>query len=123
MLVLAMGLTSIPKLPNFEGSYIFDAPVFHVQDLHTRAPAMLTSAKEVVVYGASKSGFDAAYLFTLNCIQVRFIVRKNGGGLAWMVPALLTSLRLRLENLAATRLLRFFSPCVWGDADEFKDLY
>ncbi|CCF38584.1 hypothetical protein CH063_09642 [Colletotrichum higginsianum] len=46
----------------------------------------------------------------------------TGHGPCWMAPPFVTPLSKWLEKLANTRMLTWFSPCVWGDADGYTGI-
>ncbi|KAK8071288.1 hypothetical protein PG997_011491 [Apiospora hydei] len=92
-LVVATGLTSQPFLPKFNGQEMFDVPLFHSKDFLTHAGTIET-AKSVTVFGGTKSSWDAVYEYATNGVHVDWVIRD-------------------------TRLLTWFSPCVWGDADGY----
>lgn len=119
-LVFATGLTNNPFVPQFPGQKTFEAPVFHVRYLKENVPALIQSAKNVVVLGGSKSAYDAAYAFASQGVKVDWIIRESGHGAVWMAPPLVTPLKKRLEGLVGVRFLTWFSPCIWGDQDGFS---
>ena len=119
-LVIATGLTSQPFIPKFKGSESFDAPIFHAKELHKRAGETVREGNNVIVFGGSKSGFDAAYAHVSQGATVDWIIRKSGTGPVWMAPAYVTPLKQRFEKLVGIRFLTWLSPCIWGDNDGFS---
>ncbi|KAJ9149112.1 FAD/NAD(P)-binding domain-containing protein [Pleurostoma richardsiae] len=117
-LVVATGLTSEPFLPDFDGQDEFNVPIFHVKDFLRRADT-LDSAKQVTVFGGTKSAWDTVYAYATRGIQVDWVIRSSGHGPAWMAPPYVTPLKKWLEKLVHTRMLTWFSPCIWGDADGY----
>lgn len=117
-LILATGVTSEASMPQFEGHESFAAPIFHAKDFRQRDDTLLTS-RSVVVVGGAKSAWDAAYAFAEAGIFVDLIIRENGRGPIWMAPPYVTPLKRWLESLLVTRLLTWFSPCIWGDEDGY----
>ena len=117
-LIVATGLTSEPFLPVLDGSEEFNAPIFHTKDFSQHAES-LKKAENVVVYGGSKSGWDAAYAYSTAGVKVDLVIRDSGRGPVWMAPPYVTPLQKWLEKLAFTRLLTWLSPCIWGDADGY----
>ncbi|KAF8461227.1 hypothetical protein BDZ91DRAFT_830109 [Kalaharituber pfeilii] len=109
-LVVATGLTSEPFLPTFSGAEKFEAPIIHCGDLLQHSENLFTTAKNVAIFGGTKSAWDAAYAFATRDIHVDWIIRESGHGPCWMAP----------PYLVTTRFLTWFSPCVWGEADGFK---
>ena len=72
-LIVATGLTSEPFLPVLDGSEEFNAPIFHTKDFSQHAES-LKKAENVVVYGGSKSGWDAAYAYSTAGFKVDLVV-------------------------------------------------
>jgi hypothetical protein len=138
-LVVATGLTSEPNIPTLPGQEHFDAPLFHGKYLpkHTE---LLDKAKRVTVYGGAKMAYDAVYEFASHGVEVDWVIRgsppfcrpepeisadkwhdtETGRGPMWMSPPYVTPLNKWLEKLVMTRLLTFFSPCIWGEADGYS---
>jgi cation diffusion facilitator CzcD-associated flavoprotein CzcO len=118
-LVVATGMTSQPFMPEFAGAKEFGAPIFHCKDMKANEDSVFQTAKEVVVLGGTKSGWDAAHAYATQGAQVHLVVRESGRGPIWMVPGNLTPLKLRFEKIPSVRFLTWFSPCVWGEYDGF----
>ncbi|KAK8102245.1 hypothetical protein PG984_015391 [Apiospora sp. TS-2023a] len=117
-LVVATGLTSQPFMPDFNGQESFEAPLFHNKDFLKHAGTIKT-AKSVTVFGGTKSAWDAVYEYATNGVHVDWVIRASGHGPCWMAPPYVTPLKKWLEKLVHTRLLTWFSPCVWGSADGY----
>ncbi|KAJ5367911.1 uncharacterized protein N7496_007671 [Penicillium cataractarum] len=118
-LIVATGITSQAYLPNFEGQDTFGAPIFHCRDMQQHEPEILKAGERVTVFGGTKSAWDAAYACATSGMQVDWIIRESGHGPNWMAPPYVTPLKKWLEKLVTTRLLTWFSPCIWGDADGY----
>ncbi|RAL11863.1 flavin-binding monooxygenase-like protein [Aspergillus homomorphus CBS 101889] len=125
-LIMATGMTSQAYLPTFRGQESFTPPLLHIKDLrHHQAqifapPPSKETLKEqsIVIFGATKSAWDAIYAAsTTTPYRVDWIIRSTGHGPTWMAPAYVTPLKIWLEKLVTTRLLTWFSPCIWGSAD------
>jgi hypothetical protein len=127
-LIIATGQTSQPYFPErlFENQEAFKQPIFHCVDLHKYESELFDKSskeeggKRITVFGSAKSAFDAAYTIaeTYNT-PVDMIIRASGHGPIWMCPALVTPLKKFLEKLMTVRLLTWFSPCIWGNADGY----
>lgn len=136
-LVVATGLTSQAFLPHFQGQEDFDAPLFHGKDFLKHADTLRT-AKSVTVFGGTKTAWDLVYQYATKGIQVNWVIRgerkskirvvacmmanipscvESGHGPVWMAPPYVTPLKKWLEKLVHTRMLTWFSPCSWGNAD------
>ncbi|KAF8251482.1 FAD/NAD(P)-binding domain-containing protein [Wilcoxina mikolae CBS 423.85] len=119
-LVVATGLTSEPFLPDFEGADEFGAPIIHCGNLRQHSEALFAEATNVVVFGGTKSAWDAAYAFATRGVHVDWVIRESGHGPVWMSPPYVTPLKKWLEKLVTTRFLTWFSPCIWSGADGFN---
>jgi hypothetical protein len=120
-LVMATGMTSTPFLPTFAGQDTFSAPLFHMKDFLSHSDT-LESAKNVVVCGGAKSAWDAVYAYASKGIHVDWVIRETGHGPVWMAPPYVTPLKKWLEKLVTTRLLTWFSPCIWGTNDGYSGI-
>ncbi|TID14199.1 hypothetical protein E6O75_ATG09278 [Venturia nashicola] len=112
-LVVATGLTSEPWIPPIDKS-VFKGPIFHSKELgkaETNKTLDDDKIEEVVVYGGSKSSFDATYLLIKAGKKVNWIVRPDGGGPSIMTPRKIMGMSsIELNN---TRLFGLFSPNVF----------
>lgn len=118
-LVMSTGLHSTPFLPKFSGADESNVDVIHCSDLLQHSEKLFANAKNVTVFGGTKSAWDTAYTFASKGIHVDMIIRESGHGPCWMAPPYVTPLKKWLEKLVSTRFLTWLSPCVWGDADGF----
>lgn len=117
-LVVATGLTSEPFRPEFDGEDTYSGKIFHIKNFPNFTET-LDSARRVTVFGGTKSGWDAVYAYATRGIQVDWVIRSSGHGPSWMAPPYVTPLNKWLEKLVMTRLLTWFSPCIWGPADGY----
>ncbi|KAL2883369.1 hypothetical protein SGCOL_001049 [Colletotrichum sp. CLE4] len=92
-LIVATGLTSEPWLPHFDGQESFGGRIFHGKYFQQNADTLKT-AKTVTVFGGTKFAWDAVYSYATAGVKVNWVIRY-------------------------TRMLTWFSPCVWGDADGY----
>ncbi|KAL2826911.1 hypothetical protein BJY01DRAFT_241271 [Aspergillus pseudoustus] len=116
-LILATGITSQPYLPALPGADSFARPVFHSSAMPLYHKSVVTNpSSRIAVYGATKSAWDAVYAAATAGASVDWIIRDNGHGPCWMSPPYVTPLQRWLEKLVTTRLLTWFSPCIWSDA-------
>ncbi|PMD44897.1 FAD/NAD(P)-binding domain-containing protein [Hyaloscypha variabilis F] len=116
--VIATGVTGNPNMPDITGADTFDAPLFHAKDF-LQNKELLKTANKVVVYGGSKSAWDAVYAYSTSGIQVEWVIRESGGGPCWMSPIWVTPLKKCLEHLVLTRLLSLFTPTFLGNGDGY----
>lgn len=119
-LIVASGLCSAPQIPSFQhiGGNDFGSPIFHGKDMANRLDTF-QDCKNVVVFGGTKMAWDAAYAYASAGAQVHWVIRSSGHGPCWMAKASVSPLNVRVEQLIMTRLLTWFSPCIWG-GDAFK---
>jgi len=123
-LVIGTGLTSSPKSVATKGQESFGKPVLHHGELTLQGPDIVKNPEmqTIAVLGGSKTAYDAVHLFASSGKKVEWIIRKSGHGPTWMAPAhvYLGPMRCWLEKLTTTRVLTWFSPCIWGDADGYS---
>ncbi|KAI0100794.1 hypothetical protein GGR51DRAFT_345255 [Nemania sp. FL0031] len=120
-LILATGLTSEPFLPHFQGQEVFGGRIFHGKDFQQNSDTLKT-AKAATVFGATKFAWDAVYAYATAGVKVNWVIRSSGHGPCWMAPPYVTPLKKWIEKLANMRLLTWFSPCIWGDADGYSTI-
>ncbi|KFA65394.1 hypothetical protein S40285_00519 [Stachybotrys chlorohalonatus IBT 40285] len=113
-LIVATGVTSQPLMPHIKGQEDYGRPLFHSKDFGAFATTLETSNR-VTVFGGTKSGWDAAYAYATRGVSVDWVIRATGHGTCWMAPPIVTPLKKWLEKLVNTRLVHWFSPCIWGD--------
>lgn len=122
-LIIATGLTSRPNSNCFLGSEDFEKPIIQFASLPEESSRLLAdpSIKHITVFGGGKAAYDTVYLFAKSGKSVTWVMRKSGSGPIYMAPAhiYLGPFRCWLEKLTATRVVSWFSPCIWGDADGF----
>ncbi|KAL4740766.1 hypothetical protein BDV11DRAFT_184854 [Aspergillus similis] len=115
-LILATGVTSQPYLPSIRGEEAFARPLFHTIEMPKHLESTLRKpGNRIAVLGGTKSAWDAVYAAATAGAQVDWIIRDNGHGPCWMAPPYVTPLKKWLEKLVTTRLLTFFSPCIWAE--------
>ena len=122
-LIVATGLTNSPVPININGQEHFNAPVINFAHFRQEAAKFLNnpSIEHVAVYGGAKAAYDTVYMLASHGKRVSWVIRESGHGPTYMAPAhvYLGPFRCWLEKLTTTRLLTFFSPCVWGQFDGF----
>lgn len=122
-LIVATGITSQAYLPSFQGQETFEAPLVHCRDMLAHEETLFHGKGErMTVFGGTKSAWDAVYAGATSGKQVDWVIRESGHGPTWMAPPYVTPLKKWLEKLVTTRLLTWFSPCIWGDADGFANV-
>lgn len=73
-LVVATGMTSEPFMPHIEGQETYGNPIFHGLSF-LEDEGLLSSAKNVTVFGGTKSAWDAVYAAAIKGIKVDWIIR------------------------------------------------
>jgi cation diffusion facilitator CzcD-associated flavoprotein CzcO len=125
-LIIACGLTTHPNKPDLRGASSFNAPLLHAIDLGSISPRLLDSnPKDIVVLGASKSAWDAAYIFARNpntTTTVHLVIRTSGNGPTWIAKAYATPLLAWAEKLLMRRAVSWFSPCIFGESDGYASV-
>ena len=111
-LVVATGLTSLPKMPMLPNQHDYLGPICHHKDFGQATKSFLSesSSYNIVVLGAGKSATDMVYECVKKGKLVHWIIRKDGEGPALYIPA---SGGKKFENSTeqgATRLAQTFSP-------------
>ncbi len=74
-LIVATGMTSEAFLPAFEGSEAFDVPLFHCRNF-LDYESTLGTANNVVIFGGTKSAWDAVYAYAAKGIKVDWVIRS-----------------------------------------------
>ena len=138
-IVVATGLSSEEFLPKFDGEETFNLPIFHTKHFPKYSDT-LDTAKSVTVLGGTKSAWDAVYAYASKGVQVNWVIRgifrtqvasylhtsdiciASGHGPIWQAPPYVTPFKKWLEKLVNTRLLTWFSPCIWGFADGYTGI-
>lgn len=87
-LIIAIGITNAPHIPQHKGTEDFEAPIVHSSQLGLRSPEIFAdeSTNTVAVLGGGKSAYDAAYLAASHGRKVEWIIRKSGKGPVWVMP-------------------------------------
>lgn len=118
-IIMATGLTSEPRMPSFPGREDFEGHVLHSKVLGRPDTGNLLkdpSIRHVLVYGGSKSAFDAVYLLLRAGKTVDWVIREGGGGPSVMTPlSILGQPSFRLNN---SRVFSLFSPDPFMPATE-----
>jgi len=111
--VVATGLTSLPKMPTFLlHQEEFKGPVRHHKDFGEVSKSLLNTSdcKNVAVVGAGKSATDMVYESVKKGKSVSWIIRKNGEGPALFFTAPGGGRYENSTEKGATRLNATFSP-------------
>ncbi|KAH7324221.1 hypothetical protein B0I35DRAFT_158238 [Stachybotrys elegans] len=117
-LIVGTGQTSEPFVPHFEGQETFGRPIFHGKDWPKYADT-LNKDTNITVFGGSKFAWDAVYQYASAGAKVNWVIRSSGHGPCWMSSSWVTPFSRWIEELANTRVLTWFSPCVWGQHDGY----
>lgn len=118
-LIVASGLTSSPNFPQYPGKESFGGLYFHAKDFH-RQEATIKTAQNVTVVGGAKSAYDVAYGYATQGAHVDMVIRPKGKGPVWIPKPWVLGGKFRLEKLVSVRLLTWFSPGPFADADGYS---
>ncbi|KAF1837960.1 flavin-binding monooxygenase-like protein-like protein [Decorospora gaudefroyi] len=114
-LVIAVGNTNKPVLPDYPTSKSFQPLVIHAKDFPSHYPDIVRPNSHTVIVGSGKSAWDVAYACaTQPSATATILIRPDGNGPVWMTPSHVTPLGLWLEKLVHTRFFGFMSPCPWA---------
>jgi cation diffusion facilitator CzcD-associated flavoprotein CzcO len=113
-LIIAVGNTNKPKMPNYPTSPDFEPPVIHSNDFPNQVAKFVRPASQTLVIGGGKSAWDVAYACaTQSDATVTLLIRPSGNGPNWMTPSHVTPFTLWLEKLVFTRFFgRMHRPCM-----------
>lgn len=115
-LVLALGHTNKPHMPNVPRSSTFEVPVIHSKEFAQNFSRVIRPATHSLIVGGGKSAWDAAYACaTQPNSTATVLIRPSGKGPIWMTPSHVTPAKLWLEKLVFTRFFGFLSPCPWAE--------
>lgn len=110
-LLVATGVTSIPKMPQClddDGS----VPLIHSRDLGQSFDALKSgSVQHVVVTRAAKSAYDVVFLMLSMGKQVTWVIRTQGAGPLAILPFMILGL-VNSIGFASTRLMSNLSPSI-----------
>lgn len=118
-MVIATGLTSEPRIPQYPGEEKFKGHMFHARHLRARSDD-LESSRSVVVVGGNKSAWDVCYAAARAGAEVHMVIRTSGGGPSWVWKTaqhrhhpVLKHL-LSISRLSSTRIFTWFDPTPSG---------
>jgi dimethylaniline monooxygenase (N-oxide forming) len=120
-LIIATGVTSIEnKAPfNVDPDAI---PVIHCKRIAGDVPVLTSpDVNHVVLVGAAKSAYDAAYFLSSLGKKITWIIRPNGGGPMPIMPA--EVLGMNTITLGSTRLMSYLSPSLMTSNRWLKNFF
>ncbi|KAL9091605.1 MAG: hypothetical protein Q9159_001343 [Coniocarpon cinnabarinum] len=79
-LVIASGMTSVPKAPHLNGKDIFPGPIIHTLDFGSSQVLTTPDIEHITVLGGGKSGADMVYACAKAGKRVAWIVKPSGTG-------------------------------------------
>lgn len=137
-LVVASGLTSVPKVPQFRGQDMFSGRLIHNIDFGSSGVLADPDVKHVTVLGGGKSGADMIYASVKAGKEVAWIVRPSGTGPCTFVDASgkagfnnafelgkstakLSHQDTRLTNPASTRVVEALQPSFFAVKNWWTD--
>jgi hypothetical protein len=114
-LVIAVGNTNKPLIPDYPTSKNFSPLVVHTADFPEHHAVIAQPGRHTVIVGSGKSAWDVAYACASQpSATATILIRPDGNGPVWMTPSHVTPLGLWLEKLVHTRFFGFMSPCPWA---------
>ncbi|KAK0115500.1 hypothetical protein ONS96_013954 [Cadophora gregata f. sp. sojae] len=112
-LIIATGITSKPKPVPWDLSK-FEGPSFHAIEVGQRQQELLSdNFKHVTVVGGHKSALEAVGTCAQAGKQVEWLIRKEGGGPTWMMPARNPD-GSSLAKMATKRFMGFLSCSIYN---------
>ncbi|KAL8869774.1 MAG: hypothetical protein Q9174_004019, partial [Haloplaca sp. 1 TL-2023] len=113
-LIIASGLTSIPKMPNLPRQENFHYPVIHQKDFAKSNIISRDDVKKITILGGAKSAADLAY----DCVKagktVTWIIRATGTGPGFFVTTESSISPKTTYQLGTTRILSTLSPSIFN---------
>ena len=113
-LIIASGLTSIPKMPNLPRQETFQNPVIHQKDFAKSKILSRDDLKRITVLGGAKSAAHLAY----DCVKagktVTWIIRATGTGPGFFVTIDSKISPRTTYQLGTTRMLSTLSPSLFN---------
>lgn len=121
-LIMAIGLTSTPFLPNFNNQR-FSPPIIHSKYLsQSDSPLNLPETKEIAVLGGSKSALDAVQILVRAGKSVSWIIRTDGEGPPILAPPT-SPFHKRSHDVLSKRFVMKTMPCIWDPVDSWSRFY
>lgn len=112
-LIMAVGVTSTPRIPNFI-NHDFQPPIIHTKELASKSPFLhSTSVQDVVLLGGSKSAFDAAQMLTKAGKRVQWIIRVHGQGPALLAAPDAPPPLSNSHEIISLGLISAMNPCIF----------
>lgn len=110
-LIVATGITSIPRMPEFRARDI-SIPIIHSKDLGPSLGSLKApETRAVVVVGAAKSAYDTVYLLLSLGKRVIWIIRPGGTGPHTLLPLKVFGYWSSF-GVASTRFMSYVSPSI-----------
>ncbi|KAF2851253.1 flavin-binding monooxygenase-like protein-like protein [Plenodomus tracheiphilus IPT5] len=114
-LIIAVGTTNRPFMPQFPKSPDFTPLVVHSKDFPSHYEQIAKPGTHTIVVGSGKSAWDVAYACAIQQDStVTILIRPSGNGPNWISPSHVTPFSLWLEKLVFTRFFGLVSPCPWA---------
>ncbi|KAK6515949.1 hypothetical protein TWF281_004540 [Arthrobotrys megalospora] len=114
-LIVANGISSLPKYPDLDWS-TFTKPVMHHRYFGERAKEWDNEeVKHVTVYGAGKGSMDNMVQLAKAGKKIKWVIRKEGRGPPWILDGNLPGGK-RAEYLGFSRILALLMPSLYQDS-------
>lgn len=116
-LMVASGLTSIPRMPDLSGAENFGGPVIHSEAFGINEDEILKSdsLKHITILGGGKSSADMVYAAAKAGKEVSWVIRTTGAGAPFFSPGKGKGPYNSAFEAASTRMVASISPSIFND--------
>lgn len=112
-LMVATGLSSMPKMPDFPNRKAFNGLILHHKDFGQSSFLASSHVQHVCVIGGAKSAADVVYASAKAGKTVSWIVRKNGSGPSALAPAKGSGPYRNANETLYTRMTSLMNPSLF----------
>ena len=113
-LVVATGLTSIPKMPDLPGKETFSAPILHQEAFGQSGVLTDPEINDVTVIGGGKSAADMVYTCVKAGKKVSWVIIKSGTGPAFFLSAKGKGPCKNAFEIGSMRIAGTISPSIYN---------
>jgi hypothetical protein len=111
-IVIATGSTSVPNMPDLEGSKVFGGPIVHTLDYGRSKIYEREDIESIAVLGGGKSAADMVYENVKAGRRVKWIIRASGKGPGAFVDIRLKIPWLDVRNAGELGVIRFATSII-----------
>ncbi|KAL8657116.1 MAG: hypothetical protein Q9226_002231 [Calogaya cf. arnoldii] len=113
-LIIASGLTSVPKMPRLSGQENFGYPIIHQKDFGQSTVLSTPDFERITVLGSAKSAADLVYDSVQAGKKVTWIIRKTGTGPGFFVSAESKFPSKTIYALGTMRIVTTLTPSLFN---------